>query len=267
MKKLLFFLLILYGNTYAQLKDCLDLDTVNIKQLSSIRLNHSELFFEITTDSIVDNYTINLPCKSWSIHHDTINCNNKTPFTFNHQGRFILTDAHINHGVCFCKSCSRAARITNNDTQRHYISAKNCQGFPKTTIANKIDKTKPDWLEKPITKGTSFNLSQLIFYPNKSKFMKSSFAELKHLLNLLKTQPTLHIEIQGYVNGPNQKNSPAFQKLSEKRAKAVYEYLEKNGINNKRMSHQGFGNTKMLYRKPVDENQMKKNRRVEILVK
>jgi len=265
--KLLTFLLLFYGSSYAQFKNCHNPDTVNIKQLAVTNLNHSELFFEITTDSIVEHYIINLPCESWSIHQDTLQCNKKTPFTFNDQGRFILTDAHINKGVCFCKSCSKAARMVNNDMQRYFFSAKNCKGFPKTSIINKVDKLKPSWLLKPIKKGTAFNLNQLIFYPNKAKFMKSSYAELNYLLNVLKAQPALHIEIQGHVNGPQQKNSPAFQKLSENRAKAVYQYLVKNGINHKRMSHQGFGNTKMLCSKPVNENQMKKNRRVEILVK
>ncbi|MFT6715957.1 MAG: outer membrane protein OmpA-like peptidoglycan-associated protein [Saprospiraceae bacterium] len=265
--KLLTLLMLLSTSTFAQLSNCNNPDTVNVSSLSEINFNQSELFFEIIADSIVDNYTIAIPCESWSIHHDTINCTKKTTHTFNSEGRFILTSAHIDLGVCFCESCSKASMIVTNNKHRHYVSGKNCKGNPKVRILNKIDKTKPDWLQKTIKKGTSFNLNELIFYPNKSMFMKSSYVELTHLLNLMNTELALHIEIQGHVNGPKQKNIPAFQKLSENRAKAVYDYLVKNGIDQKRMTHAGFGNTKMLFGKPKNESEMKKNRRVEILIK
>lgn len=97
--------------------------------------------------------------------------------------------------------------------------------------------------------------------------MKSSYIELQYLLALMKSRPEITIDIQGHVNGPKQKNIPAFQKLSESRAKAVHGYLLKNGIKKNRIGHRGFGNTKMLFPKPKDESEMKKNRRVEILVK
>lgn len=54
------------------------------------------------------------------------------------------------------------------------------------------------------------------------------------------------------------------QKLSEKRAKAVYDYLVKNGMDKARLSHKGMGE-----KDPVGDNKTEegraKNRRVEIL--
>jgi outer membrane protein OmpA-like peptidoglycan-associated protein len=244
------------------------MDTINVKQLSNITFDQPDLYFKITADSIIDTYTVNLPCESWSFHHDSINCKSNNPQVFNIKGQFLLTEAQMFSGICFCNSCSKASRIIHNSPLRHhYVSGKNCKGRGTITITNTVNKTKPDWLQKPITKGTKFSLNKLNFYPNKSKFMKSSYVELEHLLHLMNTRQELSIKIQGHVNGPKEKNIPAFQKLSENRAKAVYDYLVKNGIKQKRMAHQGFGNTKMQFPKPKDENEMKKNRRVEILIK
>lgn len=252
----------------AQFNDCNDPDTLNIKQLSNISFNQPELYLELTADSIVNNFTVNFPCESWSLHHDTMNCKTSKTQVFNIKGHYIVTEAQMVSGICFCHSCSKASRIIQNTpVHHHYVSGKNCKGKATLSTTNKVDNTKPDWLQKPIEKGTKFNLNNLIFYPNKSKFMKSSFVELEHLLQLMNSKPDLVIEIQGHVNGPKQNNIPAFQKLSENRAKAVFDYLLKNGVKQKRITHHGFGNTKMRFPKPKDENEMKKNRRVEILIK
>ena len=74
----------------------------------------------------------------------------------------------------------------------------------------------------------------------------------------------IRVEIQGHVNGPNMENSHAMQRLSEKRAKAVYNYLTDNGIDKDRLQHRGFGNTQMVDEHPKSVEDEEKNRRVEI---
>jgi len=268
MRRLPFLLLIIFSYTsaVAQLNNCQQPDTINVKTLNKINFQQQELFFEIKADSMVEKYTINLPCESWSIHINKLNCTIKQE-AFNVHGDFMYSQAQMESGICYCNSCSKAQRIIQNDTDRYFISGKNCKGFSTTKIVKRVDKTKPEWLQKPITRGTVFNLSELNFHPNQSRFMKTSLPELVHLLNLMKVRPNIKLEIQGHVNGPDQKNSPAFQKLSENRSKAILNFLIKNGISKKRLSHRGFGNTKMLFPKPKNENEMKQNRRVEILIK
>jgi outer membrane protein OmpA-like peptidoglycan-associated protein len=56
------------------------------------------------------------------------------------------------------------------------------------------------------------------------------------------------------------------EKLSTNRAKRVYDYLLKKGINKNRMTYQGYGGTKPLVRFEKDSEDANKNRRVEIKV-
>jgi outer membrane protein OmpA-like peptidoglycan-associated protein len=84
------------------------------------------------------------------------------------------------------------------------------------------------------------------------------------LYKLMKKNKSMVIRIEGHVNGTGQKVFEQF--LSEKRAKTVYDYLTKKGIEKERMSTIGYGADKMLYRTPQFEGQASANRRVEINV-
>jgi flagellar motor protein MotB len=81
---------------------------------------------------------------------------------------------------------------------------------------------------------------------------------------------TLDIEIAGHVNHPNRppvvKESWEY-KLSEARAKLVYDYLLENGIPAERVSWKGYGNWEMRYPHATSETDMALNRRVEIRVR
>ena len=80
------------------------------------------------------------------------------------------------------------------------------------------------------------------------------------LLKLLEKNPGLCIRINGHSDDSGTEDYN--MKLSESRAKAVYNYLILNKIQEKRMSFKGFGETR-----PVDSNVTEegrqKNRRTE----
>ena len=251
----------------AKYDDCRNLEIMKLGQIPSIKFDQKSIFLKIIADTSVDEFNLIMPCESWSISKDSSICDQKKQHTFNQKGNFILSNNHYNLGACFCSSCSNAARIMDELHTPYYVSGSNCKGNAKLSIKEKQDESLPRWYENPMAKGSSFNLTDLIFYPNKAMFVKTSYQELDHLFTLLKGQPDLEIVIQGHVNGPKQKNSATFQKLSENRAKAVKKYLLRKGIKKSRMTHQGFGNTKMLCKKPKNNLEMKKNRRVEILIK
>ncbi|MBL7756998.1 MAG: hypothetical protein JNL59_06385 [Chitinophagaceae bacterium] len=74
--------------------------------------------------------------------------------------------------------------------------------------------------------------------------------------------------IEGHVNLPPQYDSTdGFgQRLSDERARAVYDYLVSCGIEKERMSTIGHSNRFLLYRHAPTIEQQTKNRRVEINV-
>lgn len=113
-------------------------------------------------------------------------------------------------------------------------------------------------------------IKNIYFHTNKYQILDQSLPALKELELCMLENPSLVIEIQGHINHANNvpvpKNTWMF-KLSEDRAKAIYNHLIDLGVSAKRMSHKGFGNFFMVYASPQTEEEMESNRRVEIFIK
>ncbi len=74
----------------------------------------------------------------------------------------------------------------------------------------------------------------------------------------------LEIEIQGHTDDIG---APEYnQSLSDKRARAVYQYLLNNSISEKRLSYKGFGETQPIAGNEFETDRAK-NRRIEFVVK
>lgn len=120
-----------------------------------------------------------------------------------------------------------------------------------------------DILMKPIKAGETVVLNNIFYETDAYSLKKESKVELDKLINFLKTNPKVKIEIGGHTDnvGTQQYN----QTLSEKRAKTVYDYLISNGIQSTRLSYKGYGDTK-----PVADNTTEagrsQNRRTEFMV-
>lgn len=88
----------------------------------------------------------------------------------------------------------------------------------------------------------------------------SSYAILDKVADILQRYPGYKVRIGGHTDSIGE--APANQSLSEKRAKACYDYLLTKGVAASRMSHQGYGETQ-----PIADNRYApgrdKNRRVE----
>ncbi|MBN2746058.1 MAG: OmpA family protein [Bacteroidales bacterium] len=92
---------------------------------------------------------------------------------------------------------------------------------------------------KKIAVGSSVVLKNIFFDSGKSTLKPESEKELENLLKLLNEIPTLKIEISGHTDNVG---SATFNKnLSEKRAKAVVDYLVGKGVNADRLTFVGYG--------------------------
>lgn len=110
-----------------------------------------------------------------------------------------------------------------------------------------------------LSKGQKLRIPRLQFVGNQPVPTWQSMPALRELLEVMKAQPDLKIEIQGHVCCSNN------QELSVERAKLVYYFLRDQGIDEERLSYQGFSNSDPLYEE-VDERAKAMNRRVEIEV-
>lgn len=125
---------------------------------------------------------------------------------------------------------------------------------------------KPFLLEIALQKikaGTNVVLKNIFFNTNEYQLLPQSFTELNTLMDLLKNNPTIHIEIQGHTD--NIGNDDSNIKLSLQRAKAVYDYLITNNIEIDRLTYKGYGKTKPIAANDTDEHR-KLNRRTSFIV-
>ncbi|HRZ41613.1 MAG TPA: OmpA family protein [Bacteroidales bacterium] len=123
----------------------------------------------------------------------------------------------------------------------------------------------------PIKEGKKVSFSNILFVGGSDQFLRESYPVLEDIIQTLKDQPGIEIDIIGHVNEPynnrSGKSTAENQTLSEKRAFAVYQYLIRKGIASSRLSWQGKGSTEMVYPYASTEDQMQANRRVELYIK
>lgn len=115
----------------------------------------------------------------------------------------------------------------------------------------------------PIKKNTVVILRNLLFDTDKTIIKNTSVQSLEDLYKLLSENPSLRIQITGHTDNVGKEKYN--QKLSEGRAKAVYQEMVKRGINPKRMSWRGAGETEPIESNDTPEGRAE-NRRVEFMI-
>jgi len=87
---------------------------------------------------------------------------------------------------------------------------------------------------------TSFSVSNIYYDYDKAALRPESVAALDSVLHFMQDNPSISVEIYSYTDA---KGKDAYNlALSQRRAQAVLDYLEKNGIDRGRMTARGFGN-------------------------
>ncbi|MFT6502404.1 MAG: outer membrane protein OmpA-like peptidoglycan-associated protein [Crocinitomicaceae bacterium] len=99
----------------------------------------------------------------------------------------------------------------------------------------------------------------ILFEEGTNDILSKDQAYLDHLYKTLKKHSTLKAEIRGHVCCENN------MKASKNRAKVVYKYLVKKGIDKNRLTFKGFSNSQPIsYPEKNDADRMR-NRRVDIV--
>lgn len=117
-------------------------------------------------------------------------------------------------------------------------------------------------LEK-IKPGANMVLKNIFFDTNKYDLLPPSITELGTLINFLNENPEVNIEIQGHTD--NIGDIALNQKLSKNRAEAVFNYLKEHKIDTKRLSYNGYGESKPIATNNTVEGR-KQNRRTSFII-
>ena len=131
----------------------------------------------------------------------------------------------------------------------------------------KYDSAKPFEFEvklEPIQKGKKAILNNIFFEFDSHKLKETSKADLEELIDFMNANPGIKIQIQGHTDN---KGSESYnEKLSEKRAKSVYDYLiDQGAIAENRLGYKGFGESEPIETNETDEGRAQ-NRRTEFKI-
>ena len=145
------------------------------------------------------------------------------------------------------------------------ISIDSTKAPTKTARPGSIDLSK-------LKENEAINLENIFFLPGSHKITDESFTALYNLYITMQDNPTLKINIEGHICCLTNTTHDGYDyddkeyRLSENRARTVYNYLVKKGISKDRLNYEGFGVKRPIKwpeRSLADENM---NRRVEIRI-
>ena len=250
----------------------LDKASINILELNIPILNVDSIYVYAFCDnrgSEAFNFALSEKRKdaviSWLKTSPTVN---GLPYTINSQSFGELKPLNKNQNELDWKLNRRVDVMW---TLKKPISKK--EVVPIKSNENQKDSSKvnlKEQIEKSKKSGVSLVLPNINFIGGRDEFREESYESLRELLAIMKEQSDLKIEIQGHVcctdgrDGPNILTGKG--NLSEDRAKAVFDYLVRNGIAEKRMRYKGFAGSKKLVYPEVTKSDQQKNRRVEIQI-
>ena len=147
-----------------------------------------------------------------------------------------------------------------------FIKFKLPNGVELNAPSKGVENQLVSWLNdktKAVDKTTWFNFDRLLFETGKSTLKSQSQDQLKNIAEIMKAYPSLQIKLGGYTDNIGKKESNL--KLSDSRAKAVMQELVKLGIDNKRLSAEGYGDAHPVASNDTEEGRSQ-NRRIAIRI-
>lgn len=116
---------------------------------------------------------------------------------------------------------------------------------------------------KEIIEQVNLAAKSIFFQTSSHKLLPNSFPALDQIIQILNNDKNLRLRVEGHTDNVGDQTYNLL--LSEKRAKAVVDFLTRHGIDEKRLSWSGYG-----MQRPITSNETEKgrstNRRVEIRV-
>ena len=110
---------------------------------------------------------------------------------------------------------------------------------------------------------TMRDLSNTLFEFNKFNLGEKARGYLDEIVDWLVENPKVNVEIGGHTDGIGSQEYN--QKLSENRAKTVYNYFVEHGVNKNRLSYKGYGKTEPIADNSTEAGRQQ-NRRVELKI-
>ena len=156
-------------------------------------------------------------------------------------------------GLTDANGCVTLPGIINNNTYTLVASKEITEPVQKWLSTTSVVSTKG--LDCPMTiqqameinyvqLGSSYIIENIYYDLDKFKIRPDAAVELSHIVNIMKSNPTLEIELGSHTDC---RETAAYnQTLSNNRAKAAVEYIVSKGVDAKRLTYKGYGETKLV---------------------
>ncbi len=130
-----------------------------------------------------------------------------------------------------------------------------------TEVYGELDQ---DLFLVPIEKGAVVRMENIFFDFDKFELKRASFPELNRVIKMMQKNEGVRISVEGHTDnvGTKEYNNA----LSERRARAVTDYLVRNGISKDRMKAKGWGMSKPIASNDEEKGGRELNRRVEFII-
>ncbi len=160
-----------------------------------------------------------------------------------------------------------------DDETEHSLGSENAHKFAYYYLDDVVVKKRPPIIETPpdefadwypLEEDKVIPLDNILFDTDKSTLRNKGKSDLDKLYRILLEYPTMEIEVGGHTD--SQGGFEYNMKLSNRRARAVVQYLLKKGIEEYRLSYIGYGTTRYLATNNTDEGRQL-NRRVEFRIR
>ncbi|MBL3657885.1 OmpA family protein [Fulvivirga sediminis] len=136
----------------------------------------------------------------------------------------------------------------------------------RDTLTQLVTNVKFDTLMvlEKIEKDKIFVLENIYYDLDKSDIREDAARELDKLVTILNDNPELVIELSSHTDA--RQTDEYNLKLSQRRAKSAVDYLVSQGIESKRLTAKGYGESKLLIEDAQTEEEHQVNRRTEFKI-
>ena len=136
----------------------------------------------------------------------------------------------------------------------------------RDTLTQLVTNVKFDTLMvlEKIEKDKIFVLENIYYDLDKSEIREDAARELDKLVTILKDNPELIIELSSHTD--SRQTDDYNKKLSQRRAKSAVDYLVSQGIESKRLTAVGYGESRLIIQDAQTEEEHQVNRRTEFKI-
>lgn len=179
----------------------------------------------------------------------------------------ILLNLNINHSLIL-ETIGKGALPLANIQNKSILQQRKLNRRAEIIITYNENQLTKDNNAKFINlkKGDKIVMENILFMGGRTKLFPESYEALESLTDFLEKNKEIKISILGHIccqpkGYDGRDNATGKNNLSVVRAKAVYDFLIKNGINSNRLTYEGL---KADF--PLENKEDKFNRRVEIVI-